>query len=322
MLGGRRQHHHPQTMKRIFAIFVVLLALAGLTAHADVAMSVEGEVHSVRSEHFSAPQGEVGTLLLHRRQLGDGTTIQAAIEGTTDLAVDTNPMLAVVGDRLVLIWSRDEGDGVDLYQSVWQGGAWSGPELLISRSNDTLDPNLRHDGRLLHVVWNESGNDDHGNRWYRIALNDRTLGIQFGPEELPSGDNEADLVPISGEDGVSTEPSPDLTYMAGEIEAPGSDSGAIFVWGIRDEPIPIDFNRGFHLPDDVRDVQDIRAEWLGGRLTLTFVHARTLYYTAFEGGSWSDQKLVLLEGNLSADGARRLILESAEADALSEGMQD
>ncbi|ANM29198.1 hypothetical protein ABI59_05715 [Acidobacteria bacterium Mor1] len=311
-------------MRRFLAIIVVLLALAGVTAHADVAMSVEGEVHSVRSEHFSAPQGEVGTLLLHRRQLSDGTTIQAAIEGTTDLAVDTHPMLAVVGERLVLVWSRDEGDGVDLYQAVWQAGSWSAPELLISRSNDTENPTLRHDGRLIHVVWSESGNDDDddGNRWFRIALNDRNLRIQFGPEELPGGNNEADLVPINGEDGVSTEPSPDLTYMAGEVEAPGSDSGAIFVWGIRDEPIPIDFNRGFHLPDDVRDVQDIRAEWLGGRLTLTFVHARTLYYTAYESGSWSDQKLVLLEGNLSADAARRLILESAEASALSEGMQD
>jgi len=317
MFGRRLLHHHAQALsaRRVAATLAVLAAACCLAAYAgaDERISPEGVVHSV-----GTGLGQSGGIAIeYTRQLPSGEIQVELLPGTDDYPTDRDPTLDLRPDgEPIVAWLRNEGPGPQLYVSRRSAAGWTELRTLFPSAKEKHAPALAATGEWVTVTWRELS--PLGVQFYRGVIDAATLDPVYGPEAMSLG-REVPPVPPTGESVPGTTPEPpvgDVAFFASLLppEALGDPSRAI-VWGIQDEPIPIDYCQRFILPDDAGGAHDFRASSVAGRLTLTFVAGDRLFYTTRRGGMWTDLRVVQLDEETSAAEARLAVFEMIQREA-------
>ena len=311
MRSRRDRHHHPEAVTRLaaWAVAAVLLT-AGPAAGAgngfSQALDERGRLHRVEVEPWVSGGKILGTTLRHIIVNPDGTKESGLIPGTDDVPCDRDPALRIdpSTDEPVLVWSRHEGVGFDIFISRYHEGAWSALVPLPSSAGDDVAPQLQVGFRNNHVVY-RSGPDEQRS-WSRLVLDRGTLAPVFGPEPLPTSTQAP--VPSVGATYSDTEPPFWDFFFASELIRSGpTDPGIVMVWGVRDDPMPIDYAQSFQCPAGVRDVMQSEAGYLAGRFALRFVSGDRFPYVLRSAGSWSEMRSIELSDKLSPDSARLML---------------
>jgi len=300
-----------------------LAALAALTLAAPLCGEVGaveqqvdafGTVHRISVDNWQASGKSGGTALRHTLQLPDGTSTNRWVTGTDDLAVDREPSLDLdpVTQLPLLVWSRNDGAGFEVYLSRFDGSAWSAPMPLALEPGDDVGPAIRADDNLVHVVWTHQSSPGVSSR-LRLSLARPSLVPVFGPEILPTaGPSNASTTGGTG----SPPPSGDEKYFASSFAAAsGEDSGHIVVHGVRDAPVPVDYVQSFDLPLGLRGFENCRAGWLAGRFVVHFANADRFFYFIWEDTAWSELRAIGLGEGITAADARAQLVKSIRRDA-------
>ena len=263
----------------------VALATGGIEVRAAIDRVVEpdGTVHRLAVEFWPQYPGP-GTAIRYTRQYPSGHLTSALIPGTDDYALDREPALALdpKTGQPIAVWARFQTVGFDLFVSSFDGVSWTPPRPLLTPNPDRVRPRVKADDSLVHVFWTFLDGD--ASRVARASFRPGDLALVLGPEParidcLPPTTDGALFDP-----GAGDPPSGD-TYFAAEV--PGrttADPPILGVWGVRDEPVPIDFRAAFALPNGARDLQKVDAAMISGRLTVWFEWSGGLWYT-FDDGS-------------------------------------
>ncbi len=312
------------------AAWFLTLALVPAAATAALAgafkVAPDGTVHTVRSETWQSMESPSndqppasGTMLRYTRQDPDGTKTNWLIPGTDERATDREPALALRagGNQPFVIWSRSEDAVLELFVTTLVDDQWTPLRRVFAGAGNRRLPDIEVRGHWLHVSWVQD--TAAGPVFMRGVLDPDGLVEVHGPELLPT-DGEESLVSPQGEaeSGVSAEPDPQAIHLSGLVSPPTpGEGGTIYIWGVRDEPIPITYLQGFRLPAGLTDVSRIRTRWLGNRLVLSFQSGGALYYTMRHKGRWSDLRSVLL-GERGAAEALLEVKEMAEREAALE----
>jgi hypothetical protein len=260
----------------------------------------QGNLHRVEAISLGKPAIPV---LRHTMVRPDGTTAVVVIPGTNDPALDTNPAVAVdpVRGTVVLVWSRDTGSGLAVYVSRFADGVWSSPRLALDNPNgDEIDPQIQITPTLVHVVAH------HGTEYTRVCLDLEGLEIAFGPEQLSVSNP-----PITpGVDPPTATPVESLAYFSSRVIQPSeSDPGQIVIWGVRDEPVPIDYSEVMRVPFGVSNGNLSVASPIEGSLTATVISSNYAWYTVFQNGNWRTFGALLLDGTTSLSDVRALLAD-------------
>jgi hypothetical protein len=309
---GRYADHHAQALRSAFSILpAVLLAVAGAgAAHAGYLQEVtrDGTVHRIVVGADSGTAIPMSMPLTHVEQPAYGPVVTRILPGT-ETGWNWEPALEVdpVTDEPVVVWSRREPAGFDLYLSRFDGQAWTQALAVVSDAPDDVKPQIAIGEKLIHLVWKRQAAG--GPVWMRLSLDRETLAALWGPETLPV--ETPDPVPPSGDSCArASQPDPSDSFFAGKLDGRTSgDPDEIIVWGIRDEPMPVGYREGIVLPDSVLDVHHPTATWIEGRFTVWFVSSSRFYYTLLEDGRWTDLRYIALDSTTS------------EGDALGELQQ-
>jgi hypothetical protein len=293
------------TTQRAFIAGLVLVVMVGTTpARAEVQrIAGDGSVYRVDVDSWGPSGKATGTVLRTTRQRPKGGKDQSIIPGTDDAVIDRDAVLEIdpTTGKPVIVWARGDAAGFSLYISRLDA-SWSAPRLLVRMDGDDLEPQIRFDGRYLHVSWRrELGGQS---TYWRSSFLSSTLDLEFGPERIPTEDVVS--IPIEGGPSRGSDPSSDQQYFCATVwdPAPGGPNRA-YIWGVRDEPVPINYRESLLLPSDVRTVNSSDAGFVGGRFTYWFTSANKLYYTTFANGLWADMRVVELNGQLTAGDARQ-----------------
>jgi len=281
-------------------------SFGGTLQAGDRRLDGSGTLHWVTVETYQHPFVSFESdALVHHAQASDGALSQNWIPGTDDPYDDRSPRLVIdpVTDRPIVVWVRDEGAGADLYLTRLAGDAWSAPRRLLSTTADESAPGVSVTRDRIHVHWYQD--DGSGTEFHRAIFARRNAMLAHGPERIHVED--APLVSDKGGGpGAPSAPS-DLTYEGG-IE-PG-ESGRIFIWGIRDEPVPVGYVLGFMPAEDATAPSDLSARELGGRMVLSYRSGSSLFYTIEEDTGWTETRRLELGGEFDAAEARREIERS------------
>jgi len=260
----------------------------------------QGNLHRVEEVWTGKPALPI---LRHTMVRPDGTTSVTVIPGTDDAAVDTDPAVAVdpVRGTVMLAWSRDTGDGFAVYVSRFSASAWSTPRLVLDNSSgDELDPQIQITPSLVHVVAH------HGADYTRIVLDPERLLAVFGPEPLST------VMPAitPGVDAPTDTPTASLAYFSSVVIRPSpSEPGQIVIWGVRDEPVPIDYREAMHVPIDLLNGSTAIVTPIEGSLTATVVSPNYAWYTVFLGGDWRTFGSLRLDGNTTLSDVRGFLAD-------------
>ncbi|HZN55720.1 MAG TPA: hypothetical protein VFB67_10425 [Candidatus Polarisedimenticolaceae bacterium] len=293
----------------ILASAAVALATAP-HARADVQrIAGDGTVHRVDVEPYVQPNRVAGTVLKSTRQKPKGGKETSWIPGTDDVFLDREPVLEIdpATGKPVVVWSRNEGTGFNIYVSKFDGTCWSAARLLIKTDADDIEPRIRVDRNYLHVVWRQ---DLAGQpSYWRWSFKTSTLDPVYGPERLPT-DDPVLVPPEGGTTTGATDISWSERFFCASIfsRIPG-DPGRSYIWGVRDEPVPINFRQAFELPAEVKAIVASDAEWVGGRITYWFTTTDKLYYTIYTAGKWSEMRVIELGAPIGTADARLLIFD-------------
>lgn len=294
-------------MTRAALVAAVMIAVAPAWGDTQRIVS-SGDVH--RIEVAPAPSG--GTGLWATVQNSKGMATGAWVPGTDDAAIDRDPAIEIDPSTAlpVLVWSRNEGSGFDLFFSRYAGGAWASPRPLVRGAGDEVEPEIHFGVGVLHVGWRQVDPAGQSTLW-RQSFNSGSLALVYGPEKVPL-DDPAPVPPSGGSQPATSAPAHGNIYFRGTIPGlnPG-DPGRTFVWGVRDEPVPISFRQSFILPSDVTTVSLQGAGFLGGRFTYWFVAGGgdKLYYTGWNGAGWSDMRVVKLGAATTPSDARIMLVD-------------
>jgi hypothetical protein len=292
------------TARALAVTALVLLPIGVDAASAEVQrIACDGSVYRVDVEPWSSGGKGNGTMIRATRQKAKGGKDQSIIPGTDDAVIDRDAALEIdpLTGKPVIVWSRGDAAGFSLYISRFDT-AWSPPQLLVRLDGDELEPQIRFDTRYLHVSWRQDGAG--ATTYWRSSFNSATLDPVFGPERIPTED--AVSIPTEGGPSTGNDPSADYQYFCATVwsPVPGGPNRA-YIWGVRDEPVPINYRESLLLPPDVRTVSSSDAGFVGGRFTYWFTTANRLYYTTLAHGRWADMRVVELTGQMTAGDARQ-----------------
>lgn len=285
---------------RALALAACLLTPWGASpARAEVQrIGSDGTVYRVDVDPWGQGGKSSGTALRVTRQKAKGGKDQSIIPGTDDAAIDRDPALEIDPStgKPIVVWARNDATGFNLYVSRFDT-AWSTPQLLVSRDGEDVEPEIRFGARYLHVSWRQDAAGQ--STYWRSSFLASTLEPAFGPERIPTED--AVSIPPEGGPSSGTDPSQGGQYFCASVydPAPGGPD-RVYVWGVRDEPVPFNYRESFLLPPEVHTVSSSEAGYLGGRFTMWFTTANKLYYTTFAAGRWADMRLIELTGQLTA----------------------
>jgi hypothetical protein len=261
---------------------LALLAALALAAPATRATAIQqiaqdSTVHRVEAVYVSKLPPLPA--LRHTVLRPDGTSQTVLLPGTADEALDSDPALAidaVTGDAIVT-WSRNEGHGFDIWLSRYHGGTWSSPLRVLDAGADESRPQIRVTPSLVHVTARS------GDVYLRISLDRASLQPAFGPETLPTSGPTG--VPGDGE--LSLEPPPDQVFFASDVLPPtDTESGRIVIWGVRDEPVPIDYVQVLLVPTEISPYTATLVAPIEGVLTVTVPANDRIWYTLRLQSAW------------------------------------
>ena len=301
MCRGRDTDHHPQALRRLSSALLTAILVAGMGgfAHAGHLQKVSGDgvVHRVDVEAASGPAIAGGTFLRHTLQHADGSKLSQILPGTEDFFVDREPALEIdpVTDHPVVVWSRDQDVGFDIFLSRFDGVEWSMPFPVFQGTGNDVKPEIRITSRRIHIIWrNQTPSVLH------LNLDRETLAPIYGPETLPTEGIDM-LSPEGGaegaEDDVSPSPPRDATFFTGEIDLllPGMPP-RIFVWGVRDEPVPVGYSQGLLLDPELSPVRSSSAGWVGERFAVWFISPDDGFSYIFrDNGHWTTFRRIMLD---------------------------
>jgi hypothetical protein len=281
----------------------ILVGACAVPAYADQQRVVaDGTVFRADIEARST-----GTAVRITRQKPAGGKDLSYVPGTDDTAVERDLALEVDPNtgRPALVWARSDGSGFNIYLSRYDG-TWSTPRLLARLDGDDIQPQIRIDRRYVHISWRQEYLGLV--TYWRASFLATTLAPAFGPERVPTDD----AGPFSAEDDQSETLS--LTsgsvYFCGNVFNKVGEAGRAFIWGVRDEPVPINYRQGFLLPMAVRSVVSSDVAYLGNQFTfwLTTPDSK-LFYTTLTAGRWTEFRVIELTSQIPASEARWLITE-------------
>ena len=292
-------------------IGMLMLASAGVVrADQQQKLAADGVVHRVAVEHHQG--GGVGGSfdLLYRVQQPTGWTSTSIISCTDDARPDIEPSIDLnpQTQQPILVWSRGEAEDMDVFVSVFDGAKWAPCQLALGLPGDDVEPRIRVAGQRIHIIARNIGTGGPDSFW-RVTLDRQSLAVVFGPEELPRWDTN----PVSLAGGADADPSDvpprDQTIFAQGIDVGNPSSGRVALWGVRDEPVPVGFHQEFVLPAVVQNVDDPRAGWVGDRFALWFTAGNRFVYSVLDGTTWSELRLINLDGTTPPAGARQQMVE-------------
>ena len=309
MYRRRDRLHHAQALIRASAALFAVGLAGALPASADTArIATDGTVHRIDVVPFGAA-GESGTALRYTRQKPGGGDTQSYVSGTDDLAIDRDPAIEInpATGLPVLVWSRDVGGQYAVVFSRFDGSVWSAPRLIAQSAGDAFEPQIKFGTNAMHLAWRQVA-PSGANSLLRWSFDPTTLTTLYGPEPVPLDDPTA--LPPSG--GTATAPAPcraDVYFAALLPGATPGGSGHAYVWGVRDEPVPITFHQAFLLPPGVDPLGPAGIGWLGGRFTLRFdsESQSRVYYTVRSDSGWSEMRTVETDASVSVGDAHLLI---------------
>jgi hypothetical protein len=144
-----------------------------------------------------------------------------------------------------------------------------------------------------------------GNEYTRVCLDPERLEPVFGPEPLSMS---TAITP--GVDPPTDTPSDSLAYFTSRVIRPSStDPGEVVIWGVRDEPVPIDYKEVLRVPFDLTDGNVAIAAPIEGSLTATAISSNYAWYTVFQEGNWHTFHALLLDGTTSLADVRALLAD-------------
>lgn len=285
------------------------LALASVppAAFADVQkIGADGVVHRVDVESVMVDKFFY-TQLRYTRTRPDGVREASVVPGTEDLAWEREPAIEIapLTGNVIFIWVRNDGTGFQLYVTRLEGTAWFPTRRLIPVAGDARRPQIRIANNLLHVSWRQ----DNGPLQipYRASFDRVTLEAVFGPEQVPL---DPAPPPTGGVDPASIDPPWSNKYFAGPVSGlyPG-DPGRIVVWGVRDEPVPIDYVHYRQLPEGVFGVIQAEASFIANKFVLWFYTSDRFYYAVRSNQRWGDLRIVDLSGATTVSDAKLQVRE-------------
>jgi len=131
-----------------------------------------------------------------------------------------------------------------------------------------------------------------------LTFDATTYAAVYGPERLPTDDTGTDSTPMTSNRYF-------CGFQSGRVSG---DSGRLFLWGVRDEPVPITCHQTFLLPPCARAAAQMDVEWLAGKLTLwMYDGAGRLYYSVRLDAGWTPVRVVEVTSLTSASDARLLL---------------
>ncbi|HEX4823454.1 MAG TPA: hypothetical protein VFV19_04020 [Candidatus Polarisedimenticolaceae bacterium] len=294
-------------MKRdaILLSLIAVGALAAAPARAEVQrIAADGTVYRVDVDTYNGSGKPSGTVLRTTRQRPRGGKDTFVVTGTDDAVVDRDPALEIdpATGKPVLVWSRNEGGSFNLFFSRFDT-AWSAPQMLLRFDGDELEPQIHLGDEYLHVTWRQSvGNSS---AYWRASFDPATLQRLFGPERLPVDD--ATPIPPEGGPEPATAPTDSQYFCTSTLGRTMADPSRAYIWGVRDEPVPVGYHQSFVLPCDIHVINSQNAAFVGGRLTLWITTPNLVYYTTLANGRWADIRVVEITPQTSASDARLLI---------------
>ncbi len=303
-----------------FLLFLLIALLcAGFLQADDRRIDAEGSTHWVTVETYASPHGasSIDTLVYHLSE-ANGTTHEESVIGTQGMFRDDEPSLELdpVLKVPVIIWTRSEGDGADLYISRRSAGGWSMPRRILLGAAEESRPSFAITSQYIHLRWDRP--DDSRIAYDRIVLDRKSLTPINSLEEIES--DTAGLVPVLGDqkDGANDSLPSDLTYDGGFLtDIDSGDSEEAVMWGIRDEPVPIGYLRRFQIDPAVSQPQSFDIRWMADRLVFSYSSSESLYYSVHETSGWSKTRSVPLGNGFDEEAARQEIDRSLLAkDAL------
>lgn len=296
------------------ALFSVAIAAAAWGASAGPAcadlqrIGADGTVYRVDVETRFVAGRPSGTQLRFTLQRPLGGRDLSVVPGTDDAVVDRDPALEIdptTGTPYV-VWSRGDSGGFNLYVSRY-AGSWSTPRPLVKWDGDDIQPQLRFDDRHMHVSWRQ---DFYGQSvWWRSSFVRGTYELSFGPERIPM-DGSFTGPGDGGDTDPGLPPPEDRYFTACAFNVSDAGGGNAWIWGVRDEPVPITYRQAFTLPVEVKGVTMQEASFLAGRFTFWLTTADRLYYSTFtDGTGWAPFRIVEIGSQTSASDARLLLSE-------------
>jgi hypothetical protein len=284
------------------SLLFLALGCAAVPALAAPAQQIDtgGDLHRVEAVWLGKPSMPV---LRHTLVLADGSSSESVVPGTEDLFLDVDPVLAVDPLRrtVILAWSRDTGGGFAVYVSRFSAAGWSTPvQVLDDPAGSEVEPQIQVTSSLVHVVAH------NGPAYRRVSLDPTSLNVVFGPEPLSNGG--AGITP--GVDAPTATPTGDQVFFNSTvIRSSETDPGRVVIWGVRDEPVPIDYVEALLLPLDAVDGDPASALPIEGSLTLTVTTATRIWYTLFQDGSWRESAAVTLDTDITLNDVRTMLAD-------------
>ena len=243
----------------------------------------------------------IGSALQHTVVRSNGSTEVSLVPGTEDVFLDQDPALAIdpVRGTPVLAWSRETGSGFDIFVSRYDDNTWTPPVRVLQGTGDEVRPQIQVSDSLVHVVAYE------GAGYVRMSLT-RSLEPVFGPESLPTA-----VVPIvPGVDpAVSAPPGAHLFFASEVLHPDPTDPGQVVIWGVRDEPVPIDYVQALLLPVTLQGEGIASVSPIEGSLTVTVASPTRLWYTLFRQTSWEPFSAMELNATTTLSDARSMLAD-------------
>jgi hypothetical protein len=299
----------------LLLFLLTALLWTGVLQANDRRLDAAGSTHWVTVESYVAPGGtqKIDALVYHMTD-ANGTTFEEPIVATQDMYIDDDASLEIdpVRNVPVIIWTRDEGDGADLFISRRDAGLWSTPRRIFTSAPDESRPSFRITYQYIHLHWDRPA--DSQVAYDRIVLDRKTLTSIMNPEAIQS--ETAGIVPLIGNrtDGATDSLPSDLMYNGGFLaDIDSGESDQAIVWGIRDEPVPIGYVRRFEIDPDVRSPQSFDIRWMADRLVFSYSSPELLYYSVHEINGWSETRSIPLANRFDEEAARDEIERSLSA---------
>ncbi len=286
------------------AAALVATVVSGPARAGDLQLiAADGTVHRILVSSWTAPGGAAGTTVRHQIQGATGAKQTITVPGTEDAAIERSPALGIdrVDGSLVLVWVREEAGSTHLRIARWVKGAWTASTALDGPRAGSSSPSLWVGEDWIHVAWSES--TGQGPTFWRAVYAKDAFGRAFGPESMTT---DVPLVPAAAAEapGASMPEGIDAYFTYTSPGPSTNDPGRMYVWGIRDEPVPIGYAEGTEIATLGSDTRDSGARTFGSSLTLWYHTGDRFFYRSRTAGVWGAIRMVVLDAQTTPEAAR------------------